>query len=262
MFRFVGTIKNSYLHHNSSAVLFALDFDNNVIHNICHPRCGYDPAYHWNGVYLDAKTLGKTVGYIRNSVFYDIGGGANMSYLNGRFATLYNYNNVYFGEISDQRAIEIEPYDYGSNQTSGTYYVFNNTGFIENGTPLVTVVNRSGRPQPASIVLRNNHVIGTSVSLDGGGPAASYTRSNNLIQTSAQAAAQGYTLENRGKPTSSSGSTINTGYDGSSLFSTDKENINRPQGVAWDIGAYEFLSGGLPRPNPPTNVSGTVKSTL
>jgi hypothetical protein len=258
MFRFVGTIKNSRLHDNSSAVLFALDFDNNVMNNICHPQCGFDSDYHWNGVYLDAETLGKNVGYIRNSVFYDVGGGANMSYLNGRHATLYNYNNVYFGQISDQRAIEIEPYDYGDNQTSGTYYIFNNTGFIESGSPLVTVVNRGGLPKPASIVLRNNHVIGTNISLDGGGPAASYTRSNNLIQTGSQAAAQGYTSANQWKPTDASGSTVDAGFDVISLFTTDKDGVNRPQGTAWDIGAYEF-SAGQQFLQPPTNLTLIVR---
>lgn len=261
MFRFVGTIKNSSLHDNSSAVLFALDFNHNEMHNICSPQCGFDGAYHWNGVYLDAETLGKTVGYIRNSIFHDIGGGANMSYLNGRDATLYNYNNVYYGEISDQRAIEIEPYDYGANQTSGTYYVYNNTCSCETGTPMVHIVNRNGSSQPQSIVLRNNHVIGTSVSLDDNGPAASYTRSNNLIQTSAAASAQGYSPGSDWKPTSASGSTVDAGYNGGSLFTTDINGVARPQGLAWDIGAYEFTAttqqGPSAPPNPPTSLTTT-----
>lgn len=42
--------------------------------------------------------------------------------------------------------------------------------------------------------------------------------------------------------------------------STDKDGVLRPQGTAFDIGAYEFASGGVTatRPNPPTNVQAVV----
>jgi hypothetical protein len=39
----------------------------------------------------------------------------------------------------------------------------------------------------------------------------------------------------------------------------DKDGVLRPQGTAFDIGAYEFFAGGgTTRPNPPTNVHATV----
>ena len=39
----------------------------------------------------------------------------------------------------------------------------------------------------------------------------------------------------------------------------DRDGILRPQGAAFDIGAYEFFTGsGTTRPNPPTNVHATV----
>jgi hypothetical protein len=39
----------------------------------------------------------------------------------------------------------------------------------------------------------------------------------------------------------------------------DKDGVLRPQGTAFDLGAYEFFTGaGTARPNPPTNVHATV----
>lgn len=246
MVRMWGTLKNSSFHHNSSGVLFCLDFDNCDIYNISGAAFDFylgNKSYHTNGVYLDALTLNKTVAYIRNSRFRDCGGGANMAYLNGRFATIYCYNNVFWGEISDQRAIEIDPFDYGANTTSGTYYVFNNTGFLEPSTPLVHVGNRGGAPRPAAIHIRNNHAIGTSVSIDDNGPSAAYFRSNNLVQTAAVASGQGYVQGNIWAPTAIGNATVNTGISGSGTLPTlvDNDGTVRPQGAAWDIGAHEFV---------------------
>jgi hypothetical protein len=39
----------------------------------------------------------------------------------------------------------------------------------------------------------------------------------------------------------------------------DRDGVLRPQGTAFDLGAYEFFTGaGTSRPNPPTNVHATV----
>ncbi len=41
----------------------------------------------------------------------------------------------------------------------------------------------------------------------------------------------------------------------------DKDGVKRPQGTAFDMGAYEYFVGGTTAPteNPPTNVRVTVK---
>jgi len=46
---------------------------------------------------------------------------------------------------------------------------------------------------------------------------------------------------------------INVGADLSATFTTDKNLVSRPQGSAWDIGAYESI-GPLRKPNPVSNL--------
>jgi ribosomal protein L24 len=48
---------------------------------------------------------------------------------------------------------------------------------------------------------------------------------------------------------------INTGYGWASLFTTDKDGVVRPQGLAWDIGAYEYVGAAdVVPPSAPTGV--------
>jgi hypothetical protein len=60
-----------------------------------------------------------------------------------------------------------------------------------------------------------------------------------LIQTSAQATAAGYTAANEYIPTAADSPTVDQGTDESGYFSDDILGVSRPQGAAWDIGAYE-----------------------
>jgi hypothetical protein len=41
----------------------------------------------------------------------------------------------------------------------------------------------------------------------------------------------------------------------------DHDGVGRPQGSAYDIGAYEYFTGGstVQKPNPPTNLVVTVQ---
>jgi hypothetical protein len=56
---------------------------------------------------------------------------------------------------------------------------------------------------------------------------------------------------------SSSTAVIDKGISEASTFTTDKDGVSRPQGSAWDIGAYEFVSGGstVKKPMPPTSLT-------
>jgi hypothetical protein len=240
--RQVGTINYTKIHDNSSAILFAGDVNHCVIYNICYPNSGFDGTYHFNGFYMDSWNGSMpitTPGYMRNSIMHDIGGGANMCYPNPSNGdkTIYVYNNIFYGVMSSQMAIEIDPYAYGLLGSFGTVFVDNNTLVLYGSSwPAVHVVNRPGNTLK-QLVIENNHIIGISAAVcDGGGSLA-----NNLIQTPSTATSQGYTLANVYAPILG-GSTIGAGTsDPSSLFTTDINGVARPQG-AWDIGAYQYVN--------------------
>ena len=242
-----GVIRNSRVHNNSSGVLFCLDFDGSWLYRIAYPSNSFDPTYHLNGVYLDPMAVSSsTVGYIRNSRFWDVSGGANMAYPNPRGATVYVYNNRFHGVQSSQMAIEIDPYAYGSTNATGDVYVYNNTiALYGTNWPGIHVVDRSGLPKLRTLVARNNHVIGAgtaTISDASSGTVATNVASHNLIQTPAAAVSQGYISTNY-VPSLASGGTVDTGTNSpSGLFTTDSLTVSRPQGSAWDIGAYEFQS--------------------
>ncbi len=258
--RHIGTIRGCLIHDVSSAILFTGNVHDNHIYNVCYPssNSGYDGVYHLNGIYLDNGGMGTTY-YCYNNRIHDVGGGANMIYPNPAGKIQYVYNNLLYGVMSSQLAIQIDPYNYGSGGSTGAVYVYNNT--IVNyfsGTPGIHITDRGGSPILATLVARNNHIIGINASVHDGsvGTVTSAISTDNLVQTPDVAASLGYTLANLYAPTTSSSPTVNAGNpEPATLFAFDITGAtNRPQGAAWDIGAYEF--GGPPAP--PTNARVTI----
>lgn len=240
--RMVGTIRNgSRIHDNVSGVLYCLDFDGSYLYNITgDPFAG---SVHPNGVYVDPTTLGKAVGYIRNSYFHDVSGGANMAYPNPRAgATVTVYNNVFWGVMSDQMAISIEPYQY-AGEGQGTCLVFNNT--IYNYNPAAVGVHVVYRAEKlGKVEIFNNHVINASAVTDAAAiNTVDISTGTNLAQTTATATAQGYVLGNLFAPTAG-GATIGAGTNKSATFITDI--LGKLRGATWDVGAYQY-NGGVQR---------------
>lgn len=90
---------------------------------------------------------------------------------------------------------------------------------------------------------RNNHLISsqpTGVDFPGVG---TYVQSNNRVETAASAGTFGYTIANQFQPSGTGSPTVDQGTT-IGYFSTDRLGVIRPQFSAWDIGAYEFSSGG------------------
>jgi hypothetical protein len=130
-----------------------------------------------------------------------------------------------------------------ASNTIGLVYTSNGTTPLGTGTVTVPL---------GTLTLFNNHVI-NAVSLtdevtSGGGVSAntiSYSNGTNLLQSAATATSQGYVLGNLYAPTGTGVGTYNTGTNESGTFTTDILGISRPQGGAWDIGAYEFIVGAI-----------------
>ena len=245
--RRVGTIKNSRIHDNSSAVLFCLDYDGNEMWNIAYPYSSFDATYHLNGVYLQPSLFTNSTGYIRNSKFYDMGGGANMAYPNPANRTVYVYNNLFYGVMSVQLAIEIDPYGGHDDASGGTVYCYNNTivNYFANSVG-IHCVNRGVGNRLTALTAYNNHVIGTNATLTdaGSGTVASITTGYSLIQSVGVAASQNYTFQNRYAATLS-GATIGAGTNApASVFTNDILGVTRSG--TWDIGTYEYSSNTGP----------------
>jgi hypothetical protein len=260
--RAVGTIRNgSRIHHSSSGVLFCLDFDGSHLYEIS--GLSFDPTYHANGVYLDPITLGKSEGFIRNSWFHDVGGGANMAYPNVRGgARVYVYNCVLYGKQSDQLAIEVEPYQYGS-EGPGDCYIFNCTVVnYKASSPAVHVVSRGGQQRVRTLTIHNLHVIGDGAVVSDASEAtvSSFSSGNNVVQGTSTATAAGYTLANLYAPTSGAATspTSDRGAPAANWPARDlpKDILGRarPQGAGWDVGAYEFASSAVPPTRPTISV--------
>jgi hypothetical protein len=251
--RSVAIIQNgSRIHDNSSGILYCIDFNGSYLYNITGNT--FDGIYHENGIYLDPITIGATQGYIRNSYLHDVAGGANMAYPNVRGgATVTMYNNVLYGTMSAQLAVEIDPYQYAA-EGAGTFIAYNNTIYnYDVAATAFHVVDRGVSQKVLVLALYNNHVINAASLTDqSASTVTTYNNGTNLSQSAATASGQGYTLGSLYAPTSVSGSTYNAGTDESGTFTTDILGITRPLAVTWDIGAYEFNIGSvIPAASPP-----------
>jgi hypothetical protein len=215
-----------------------------------------------------------TNAYVFNNIFYD------------------NMNVPNFGIIGSgcMRFNQV-----GNSNATTNAYIFNNTigdgncqfNFDHDNAPL-TAWN-------GTAYFQNNHFIGFSKTALSSVYTCMTTATCNIVdngnevyQTVAAAAAQGYTASNNFAPTSSTGATVGAGGNVSNdcaTFSDDNElcsgtsggaayvtgsggmiakypaiPINpRPSSGAWDSGAY-YLGGGttVTKPNPPTGLNATV----
>jgi len=239
-------------------------FDLSVHDNLIHD----DPC---DGINLATVDPSQGKVEIYNNVIYHVGLGPDPS--DGEAS----YNCLYFPQIlntgpAGSGTVEIYNntfYDCGSHvgsfNLSGTisvssgplsFHFRNNIGFQLPGE----FYNNSGAAPGATVTGSNNIWFGSSQS------APSFTTGNITLnpQLSAPASANFHLLT--ASPAVDAGVTISSantfgGYQVWNGSPLDHDGVTRPQGSAYDIGAYEYFAGGsnVQRPNPPTNLTVIVK---
>lgn len=195
----------------------------------------YDSAAHPDGLFMNGGNLFYWHdNYIHDcyveSVFAGNGSGAERLYL---------WNNVIWNCKTSPAIIENNFY------AGAQLYVWNNT--IASGSLYcIRNVNRGVGPLGVLDMRNNLFITDAGVLLqDPGASITSLTNQNNITLSTSAAFVQGYSESNRYQPTSGTAPTVNTGLALPSLLggvlTTDILGIVRPQGLAWDVGAYEFL---------------------
>ena len=130
-------------------------------------------------------------------------------------------------------------YDLDNRGGATIARVFNNT-FAPAPKAWAMQVTVPGKTNIASLYATNNLCISTIGMASGGFTA--YNTNHNLVLTPALAAAGGFTAATKYAPTSSAAPTVDTGAP--TAYATDILGVSRPQGAAWDIGAYEYKAQG------------------
>lgn len=254
-------VRNSVIHDVSSAMLFGYP-QNTTIYNVAYPAAniGFDANYHANVTYVENWTgagVAYTPAYVYGNVIYDVGAGSGALYPNACGADQYYFNNVLYN-IRFGNPIQIEP--YGGVAGCGSYYIWNNTiaDTTDSGFAMMRIVNRGF--QIGTLDIRNNHFIYTgSDHLDDGPGSTNLINSNNIDETVANAATQGYIVANLFAPTDDTDSSVTTTginhtAQGITALNVDRIGIDRPAAGDWNIGAYQFTDEEPPPDPPPANV--------
>ena len=282
---FAGTTWDQNLFHDNTLILpgdgngkgadglqwvgIGFSIYNNTITGSVAPYSGGQHQDGWQSTGGDSyiKIYGNTFTNIGNYPIFGDG------YFGG-FNHLWIYNNIVtLNTTGLQNSNPPQGIAVGVDGGAQNGYVFNDI-IIANNT-IVDYANHIGialgNVTSHSASFTNNYVE-NNVFVNSGGVetyGTSVTMSNNVSLSSAAASGMfmHYALNDRNNDlhlTSLAVSLINKGANLSSDFTADKDGTSRPQGSAWDIGAYEYISGGTTVDTTPpvlTSVSPTDNST-
>lgn len=235
-----------------NALLWGGSVHHNTIDNVTD---SFDPAMHENAIELFSSNS-----EIYSNLITNVLAGINLFSCD----SIRIYNNV----IYNSTPIPIQ-LDTCTDFENATVEIYNNSVECQNNGAGACLRAVERGFDLGTLIVKNNHWIGNvapiCINKPGSGCAdvISYTNSNNVTQTTSAATSQGYTDANDYASTDATNATVNAGTAdpcGASctLDNEDRLAIARPQGAAWDAGAYEFLSGSS-RTSPPTNLGAIVR---
>jgi hypothetical protein len=241
------TIQNNTIRHVASGFIGNVSsFHNNVLEYL---RYSVNSANHQDAFMSVADPM--TGSFVYNNLIAHTPQSVSLwiSPQRGASSPSYVFNNVIHDGTASANILAIaDP----STNPGGTVYIYNNT--IQGGPqasanePCV-----SSETTDTTIIAVNNYCISNDTVF--AVQTGTLTQTTNLLQTQAVAIAQGYTSANNYAPVSASGSTVGAGTNlttvGIAALDSDIVATPRPSSVNWDIGAYEYATGGLA---PPTGV--------
>jgi hypothetical protein len=218
----------------------------------------------WQGVNFALTRPAYIIGNIASNIVSGSDGGAagECWYLEPTFGAanndgvIYFYNNITLSIGSGVRAVEFDTED--ADAIAGTAYIWNNTFHGTNS--LNDFVRMAERTYNGKLLdIRNNHFISDKADVTETAGADTVVEANNLLQTLAQAASEGYTIANLFQP-GTGDTTIDYGQTIATV-GVDRTGTSRPQNSIYDAGAWEFVvEGGAPAAsgNGGSTISGSV----
>jgi hypothetical protein len=258
-----GFVSNWNFFYNNTIEYCTYSFDGN------HGNCVFNGApLSGNNVYQFNNVIRHTTTTCPGCVkLWFMGQSQNSSYVG------YGFNNVMY-DNDPSNIIDFTP-SSGSGSGYGTYYLFNNTIECGNDSNTTNCTYGATGGHPFTLHMQTNHWITNSSVC---GPATCPNESNDLVETVAQATTNGYTSSQAVAflPTASNSLTVGKGNNNqawcATLTSLDTvagaacqsdgpfgvgynttnhtvivpghSQTARPASGAWDIGAYQFTSGG------------------
>lgn len=257
---------NSFL---TNCYVWANTIDNNGLWDGNWTAPPGDGHHHNSGIHVFANDSGGTGSTIYNARIYRNTIGPNL----GTNATAHInpeghvncavYNNVLLGNAADGSYPNVGFIDFKEAYPPQTnlWQCYNNSIlgssgsgialYFTGGTNIFCLNNAAWRPNIFIYIPDANTGLIQFDYNDCFG-AVNYAFATNALKTFAQWQAFGYDANsitnypswNSSLVPSNSSPLIDIGTNVSSVFTVDFSSILRPEGSAWDIGAYEFVSGG------------------
>jgi hypothetical protein len=271
-----SNLENSVIHDIPNGALFSSANPKTISGNLI-----YNITKSFGGVHANAlETVGSGTVYVYNNVIHDLALGESLMIGNSN-ETDYVWNNLFYNLGGGGDSVGPE-FPQSNGFTGMSIYLWNNTVVTGNGNScFIWVSGFTGSFN--TVAIQNNHCITTGSVNNTGFTVATYTASNNVLQTPTVAAGQGYTASETYaySPAGAAASTIGAGTAICGVAETctgnfaalakdtsyactqqtvsgvvesvcpNRKVLSRPSTGSWNAGAYQ---GQVPAP--PIGVTG------